>query len=241
MLLKAGAARSQLGYLWWLLEPALEASIFYIVFGIFFASGIPNFVAFLLVGLIPWTWFARSISNSHGSIARSQWALTNFPLHPVFFPLAEVGQDLVKQLLPFSILLIFLGVYGVSPTVYWIFLPLVIIAQFALIVGFACLFAAMIPLLEDLKHLIPTFLTMLMFASGIFYDPEVLLTDEWRSAYFLNPVASLLSMYRDCLLYGRMPSADHFLVVSVWVVILSVTTSFLIARLRFKYSRLILE
>lgn len=241
MLLRAGAARSQLGYLWWLLEPALEAAVFYVVFGIFFASGRPDFVAFLLVGLVPYTWFARSINNSHGSILGSKWALTNFPLHPVFFPLAEVGQDLIKQILPFAVLLLFLIFYGVSPTAYWLFLPIIVLAQFALIVSASCFLASLIPLVEDLKHLIPTVLTMAMFASGIFYDPEILLTAEWRSVYFMNPLASLLAMYRDCLLHGKLPSSDGFFVITVWVAMLSATTALLVSKLRFRYSRLIQE
>jgi len=39
-----------------------------------------------------------------------------------------------------------------------------------------------------------------MFASGIFYDATVVVTDEWREIYYLNPAASLLQIYRDVLM-----------------------------------------
>ena len=41
--LRAEAGKNQLSYAWWLLEPLLEASVFFVVFGIFLASGTENF------------------------------------------------------------------------------------------------------------------------------------------------------------------------------------------------------
>ena len=239
--LRSEAGKHQLSYIWWLLEPLLEAAVFYVVFGIFLAGGTPNFVAFLLTGLIPWTWFSRSVSNAMTSLKGAQWLLSNFKIHPAFFPLVELGQDAVKQLVTFGFLLGFLVFYGIAPTHSWLWLPLVMGLQLALVTGAASLAASLLPLLEDLKFLIATILQALMFASGIFYDARVLVTQEWTAFYFANPIASLLQMYRDVLLYGLPPNLTNVYVVLIWSVGLGLLAWLSLRHYRGRYARLILE
>ena len=151
MNLRAEATKNQLGYAWWLLEPILETAVFYLVFGIFLSGGTENFIAFLLTGLIPWTWFSRSVSNSMMSLKNASWLLNNFRLNPVFFPLVELGQDAFKQLATFGFLLSFLFLYGVEPADSWIWLPGVMLLQMLLVASIGCCVAAFIPLLVCLR------------------------------------------------------------------------------------------
>jgi lipopolysaccharide transport system permease protein len=241
MSLASSVRRTRLGYLWWVIEPVLEACVFYVVFGIFFGSSVQNFVAYLLVGLVPFTWLSRSISNASSSMLNARWALQNYRLHPVFFPLAEVLQDATKALFSGIILLIFLIFYGIPATTSWFWVPLIVLSQFALVTAVACFVSSVVPLMEDIKNLVPIVLTMTMFASGIFYDPNVLLTDEWRFYYFLNPMASLLNLYRNVLLYDATPSINSLLVVLAWASIFSALAFFLLKKFRNKFSRLIIE
>ncbi|MEM1145484.1 MAG: ABC transporter permease [Pseudomonadota bacterium] len=238
--LRAEAGRSQLGYAWWLLEPLLQASVFYVVFGVFLARTIENFVAFLLTGLIPWTWLNRSIGNSMGSLRASRGYLANFRIHPMFFPLLELGQDAVKQLFTFAFLVLFLLIYGINPTPYWMLLPFLMLLQMLLIIPVASFIASIIPLLEDLAYLVNTLLLLGMFASGIFYDPNVVVTDEWRSVYFLNPGACVIQAYRDIMLYARLPELYHIAVPLIWALFFSLLTLVSMSRLRRKYALLIL-
>jgi lipopolysaccharide transport system permease protein len=238
--LRAEAGRSHLGYAWWILEPLLQASVFYVVFGVFLARSIENFVAFLLAGLIPWTWFNRSIGNSMGSLRASRGYLANFRIHPIFFPLLELGQDAVKQFFTFGFLLIFLLFYGIHPTPFWLLLPALMLLQLLFIVPVAAFVASIIPLLEDLTYLVNTLLLLGMFASGIFYDANVVVTDEWRNVYFLNPAACLIDSYRDILLHGRMPELYHLGVVIAWALLFGALTFISMTWLRRKYALLVL-
>ena len=231
----------RLSYLWWILEPSFEACVLYVVFGIFMVPGINDFVAFLLIGLIPWTWFSRSVSNAMMSIRMGAWLLHSMKLNPVFFPLVEIGQDAVKQLVTFSLLLIFLTLYGIVPTGWWALVPIIMLLQLCLVITAGCLVAILIPFLEDLKYLIGTALLATMFASGIFYDPSELVTESWRTFFYANPVASLIGAYRAVLLYGEAPAILHITVVLIWILLLGVTGSTLLALNRNKYARLVAE
>lgn len=239
--LRAEAGRSHLGYAWWLLEPLLQVVVFYVVFGVFLARNVEDFVAFLLTGLIPWTWFNRSVNNTMGSLGASRGYLANFRIHPIFFPLLELGQDAVKQLVTFTFLLVFLLVYGIPASETWLLVPVVMLLQLILTVPIACFVASIIPLLEDLKYLVTTLLMMGMFASGIFYDATVVVTDEWRYIYYLNPAASLLQMYRDILMQGALPKIFHVSVVLGWAAGFTVLTAISMGRLRRRYALLVME
>lgn len=239
--LRSEAGRSYLGYAWWLLEPILHTLVFYLVFGIFLAQDREEFVPFLLTGLIPWTWFSRSVQNSMGSLRASQNYLANFRIHPMFFPMLELIQDLVKQVFTFAFLLLFLLAFGVQPTVTWSLLPAVVVLQFLLVVPIASFVASIIPLLEDLKYLVGTALMLCMFASGIFYEASTLVTDEWRGVFYANPMASLLQIYRDILLAGQLPECQQVLIVSAWAVMFALLTAYSMSKLRHRYALLVMQ
>ena len=239
--LQAEAKKSQLAYAWWLLEPLLEAAVFYVIFGIFLAREQDNFVPFLLVGLIPWTWFSRSITNSMTSLTGAQSFMVNFKIAPVFFPLVQLGQDMVKQIVTFSFLLLVLLLTGIKPTILWLGLPIVMLLQVFLVFSVGCFCAAIVPLMKDLTYLISTTLLAIMFASGIFYNPETLVTSEWQLYFYANPVASLIQIYRDVLMWNKIPDLYLFGYVLGWSIVLALLARFALNKYQHSYARIIQE
>src|SRR5262245_13320800 len=61
---------SALGYLWSLLKPLALFSVLYVVFTHFlkFGQGIPFYPAYLLLGIVLWTFFIESTNNGLRSI-----------------------------------------------------------------------------------------------------------------------------------------------------------------------------
>jgi lipopolysaccharide transport system permease protein len=59
--LRSEVSRTYLGYAWWLLEPALLVAALYLVFGVFYGRDANNFVAFLVLGKVPFLWFSKSV------------------------------------------------------------------------------------------------------------------------------------------------------------------------------------
>jgi len=224
MSLKAEAARTRISYAWWLLEPCLQTLVFYLVFGILMGDGSLEFLRFILTGLIPWTWFARSVQNSMLTLKGSGWLLSNTQINPFFLTLVEVGQDFVKQGITFTFLCLALLILGGGVTPSWLALPVLILLQLFFVTLLACLVAALVAMVEDLKYLVATGLLLVMFVSGVFYEPTEILLPSHQSWFFLNPVAALLEAYRQVLLGGFLPQWSHLLVVITW----SVITAFLL-------------
>lgn len=239
--LKSEASKSYLNYAWWVLEPALHVAVFYFVFDVMLNRGGPNFVVFLLCGQIPFLWFSRSVTNATGSIVIGRGMIVQMAIPKPFFPLLAVGQDVVKQTTVFGCLLLFLTIVGYQPSALWLTLPIVVLAQLLLVAAFSLLAAAITPYLPDFRFLINTGMTMLMFASGIFYDYRTVLNDEHKSLFLLNPLVNLIEAYRDLLVRQQMPDWPSLLVVTVFALFLITVMLIFYRRNDAAYARLVVQ
>ena len=94
-------------------------------------------------------------------------------------------------------------------------LPLLFTAQAIFTLGLGYLFAALNLFLRDVYHLVGVFITVWMFATPIFWPPDILLDpthpEKMRFSWILdvNPMHWLISCYREILIFGAWP--DWFL------------------------------
>jgi len=210
--LMAEARRGYMGMLWWVLEPVLYMSVFYVVFGLLFKRGGEGFVPFLLCGLVLWKWFDACVRQGAGSIRGNRLLIGQVYLSKSLFPAVVVVVNSVKFFIIFIIFLVFLLIYGVTPSAAWGWLPLLLLTQLLLIMAVSFLFAAVVPFLPDVKMLVDNAMTLLFFLSGVFFD-IARAPAEYRYYLDINPVAVLLHSYRQVLLEGVSP--DWLAVVTV--------------------------
>jgi len=212
--LRSEASQSYLSYAWWVFEPLMQMTVYYIVFDIFLHRGREDFVAFLLCGIIPWLWFSRSVGNSSRSIVQGQGLIGQTYLPKPFFPLVIIGQDLVKQQVVFLLLFGFLLYYGYTPSFQWLWLIPIVITQLLLIIAASLLVSFIVPFARDLQYLINAGLMMMMFGSGIFYSYESVLLPEHREIFLMNPMANLIVNYRGILMDGAEPRIGALMIIS---------------------------
>ena len=239
--LKAEARKSYLSYAWWILEPALFIGTFYLVFGVFMATQTPDFVMFLCIGKIPFLWFSRTVTNASSAIVQGKGLMNQVSIPKVFFPTVVILQDFFKSIIVFLLLFIIVYSYGFSINSAWLYLPIVIVVQLVFISAVALLGATLVPFIPDLKFIIATFVMMVMFGSGIFYDFREVILPEHQSLFLLNPMASLIDMYRQILLKGVAPNLYSLLnIMGFWVLCLIIFV-FCLRKLDPIYPRLVLE
>lgn len=203
--LKSEASKTYLGYIWWVLEPALYVAVLYLVFGVFRAQGGVEFVIFLVCGKIPFLWFSKSISNSTNSILGGRGLINQVAISKAFFPLMVVAQDLVKQFFVFIFMFIFLIWVGPEPNLNWIFIVFVMTTQLLLIVACSLFAASITPFLPDFRYIVTTGMVLLMLTSGIFFDYKRVILEKHQTLFLMNPMANLLKNYRQVLMEGAQP------------------------------------
>jgi lipopolysaccharide transport system permease protein len=239
--LRSEAAQSYLSYAWWLLEPLLELGIYYIVFAIFLKRGGDDFALFLICGIVPFTWFKKSVNNSGRSIVQGKGLISQTYLPKPFFPLVVVGQDLVKQTFVFLLMFSLLIYFGHYPDLNWLWLIPIVLTQLLLIIAACLVVSFVVPFARDLQFLISTGLMMLLFGSGVFYSYKDVLLQEHRQIFLLNPIANLLVSYRKVLLEDTEPLIFALFVIAVISVLVILLMQLLMKRYDNTLTRLALE
>ena len=212
--LRSEATQSYLSYAWWVFEPLLQMGVYYIVFDILLQRGGKDFVPFLLCGIVPWLWFARSVNNSSRSIVQGQGLISQTYLPKPFFPLVVIGQDLLKQQVVFLLLFGFLFYFSYFPDVNWFWLIPIVTTQLLLIIAISFVVSFVVPFARDLQYLINAGLMMTMFGSGIFYSYENVLLPQHREIFLMNPMANLIVSYRMVLMEGSPPMTGSLVVIA---------------------------
>jgi lipopolysaccharide transport system permease protein len=203
--LHAEARRYYISYLWWIIEPIFDMIVYYFVFSVFLQRGTPDFVPFLLIGLTSWKWFGATIQHGSQSIMQGKGLMLQVYLPKIVFPSIIILTDTFKFFIIFFILLVFLWAYGLVPNPAYVALPLVLFVELSLIVAVSFLCAAVTPFFPDLSIFIGHFLQLLLFLSGIFFNPRDF-SPEIQFWLFMNPMATLIVSFRDILMSGNLPN-----------------------------------
>ncbi len=239
--LRSEAAQSYLSYAWWLLEPLLQMGVYLIVFDIFLHRGTEDFVAFLLCGIVPWLWFAKTVGQSGKSITQGKGIISQTYLPKPFFPLVIIGQAMVKQAFVFALLFVFLVIYNFYPSVWWFWFIPIVLVQVLLITAASFVVAFVVPFARDLQYLINAVLMMMMFGSGIFYSYKDVLLPEHREIFLMNPMANLIVNYRLVLMEGTVPMAGSLVTIAFVSLLVIMLMSRLMRRHNNTLTRLALE
>jgi len=235
--LRAETERTYLGFLWWIFEPLLYMSVFFVVFELLLNRGTKDFVPFLLVGLTIWQWFKSCLSHGSETILAANQLMQHVHLPKVIFPIILIFTDTVKFIFIFTLLLIFLWFYGYGIGLHYLALPAVLITQLLLTTALVFFLAAIVPFLPDLRYVVENLLMAVFFMSGIFLASESV-PEAYRGYYYLNPMVNLIESYRNILMFHEWPSFTALLIISSLSLVGIGLATRLIARFEYVYPKI---
>jgi lipopolysaccharide transport system permease protein len=199
--LKSEISRNTFAYLWWILEPLIYLLVFYLVFGVLLQRGGPDYVPFLLIGLTIFMWFSKSISGCASSIISHNNLINSILVPYEIFPMITVTQVTLKHFFSFVAMFMILYILEIRANIDWMNIIFLFILQYIILLDLAFIVSLMVVYLRDIKFIIPSFLTLLMFGSGIFYDYK-LIDQNYHFIFELNPLSYLVTGYRDIILHN---------------------------------------
>lgn len=217
--LKVRYRNSVLGFLWSLVNPLLMMLVFTVVFQVMLPQNIRAFPIFVLCALLPWNWFSASLNEAIPSVVNNAHLINKVYFPREVLPLSVVLANGVNFLLALLVLFAVIFVYGVHLSLGTLLLPAVILIQLMFTLGVAFILATINVFYRDTGVIMEVILLAWFFLTPIFYTVTVL--PEYRTIlgltvpvqrlmYVLNPMASLISAYRDILwgsLQGGPPGA----------------------------------
>jgi ABC-type polysaccharide/polyol phosphate export permease len=173
----------------------------------------------VLCGLLPWNFLSAGILTGISSIT-SNGNLVNKVYFPrEVLPLSSVLANLVNFLLALVVLFVLLLIFQ-TPISPWIWLlPVVILLHTAFVLGLALILSTLNVFYRDTLMVMDVIMLAWFFLTPVVYSLQILpesyellgrTVDIQRLVYIFNPMASIISTYRDLLYFGYRTDLDFF-------------------------------
>jgi len=195
--------RSYLGILWSLLEPILMTIVLTIIFGTLFGNPDPTYPLYILCGRLLFTFFSNATNTSLRTIRNNAPMIKKVYVPKYLYVLSSMLSNYIIFLISLIVLVGFALVLKVYPTVhiFMIWLPLILL--FLLSFGVGMILATIGVFFRDMEYLWSVAMTIIMYASAIFYYPERILNSSFAWILQYNPLYHIIALFRSCV-YGEI-------------------------------------
>lgn len=203
---------SVMGLMWSFVSPILLLAMYTLVFSVVFkarwGAGEPEsraqFAVLLFVGMIVHSLFSETLLRAPTLILTNVSYVKKiiFPLE--ILPVVAMGASVFHAMV--SVLVLTVTLVLINGFLPWtaIFLPLVLLPLIVLSLGIAWALASLGVFLRDVAQPIGVVMTLLLFASPVFY-PVSALPEYIQPWMMLNPLTFIIEQARAVLIFGQPP------------------------------------
>jgi lipopolysaccharide transport system permease protein len=224
--------QTALGASWAIIQPFFTMVVFSLFFGKLAkipSDGVP-YPIFSFAALVPWTFFATSLTNASNSLVGSSNLIKKVYFPRLAIPIATVLSGLIDFLVAFVMLVAMMIWYGVTPTARIFWLPLFLLLAVVTSLGVGLWLSAMNVRYRDVKYIVPFLTQFWLFATPVAY-PSSLLGGKWRVVYALNPMVGVVEGFRWSLLGTKSNLGVVGIVSSFAAVLMLFTGAFYFRRM----------
>lgn len=203
-------ARSSLGALWHILHPLAQAAILALVLAEVMGMRLPRmtdraaYPVYLMAGNAAWGLFTEIFNRCLTVFITYSGSLKKISFPRLCLPVIVWGSAMVNHAMLLAAIFVVYIALGHPPTLTWLALPLgvLLISMFAfglgLLLGIINVFA------RDVAEVAGILLQIWFWLTPIVYSAEIV-PERFRWLLALNPLAPLVRIYQDALLYNRWP------------------------------------
>jgi len=234
--LKARYRGSVFGFLWSFINPLLLLLIYTFVF----TTVIPNeeprtrpYALFMFSGILPWTWFATSLSDAAGSLLAGGNLIKKVLFPAEVLPIVSVLANMVHFFFGLTILVLFLLFYRHYPSLSdLVWFPVAVAIEFVFATALALLLSALTVHFRDIRDILSNVLTLWFFATPIIYpwfQPNV---QRFHTLFNVNPFTHLAVAYQEILFFGHIGHWRWLLALGAASIVLFLVCYWVFDRLR---------
>lgn len=202
---------SSLGLVWAVLSPLMLMGIFTFVFTFVFPGRLPGkdgalpFVIWLISGYGPWLAINEGLSTATSSVVGNSGIVKNIAFKSELLPIVGALLGLVPLFISFFVLIGLQLASGELPGPGYLLLPIIVVLHIAFISGLGLFLAALNVFVRDTALALPNVLTLLLFASPIFY-PLTAYPPTLQVILQFNPFYVIAECYRVAVVDGTLPA-----------------------------------
>lgn len=224
----AGAASTNaLGRVWMVLNPILDGAAYYLVFHILLGAGrgVPNFIAYLIVGVFLFRYTSQAITNGSRAISGNLSIVRAFRFPRATLVIASNIREFL-QFVPTLVVMVVL-VLLIPPmepiTWRWLLMIPLLTLQTLFNVGLSFLLARFVARWADLSNLIAFGTRIWLYLSAVFFSAARFEhVPALSTVMHLNPMYCVLDIARQSMLYGTDADPMRWIVLTAWTVALLV-------------------
>lgn len=201
--IKVRYKQTVLGAAWAVFQPFMSMVVFTVFFGKLVKVPSENlpYPIFVYAGLLPWTFFANSLSAASHSLIGQTHLISKVYFPRLLIPISTLGAFTLDFMISLGILLIMMLYYQIYPGIKLLVFPLLFVATMLTAVGVGAFLSALCVAYRDVKYMVPFLIQLWMFLTPVIYPPSIVPAD-WRWILAVNPMYGLVNGFRAAFL-GR--------------------------------------
>ncbi|MFI8822203.1 ABC transporter permease [Streptomyces sp. NPDC053431] len=170
--LTAQYSQARLGQIWQVMNPLLNAAVYYAIFGVLMdvQRGIPDYVPFLITGVFVWTFTSQTIMTGTRAISGNLGLVRALHFPRASLPIALALQQLQQLVFSLGALVAILFCFGEFPRWSWLLAIPALSLQTLFGTGLALAMARLAARTPDITQLMPFVLRTWMYASGVMWS-----------------------------------------------------------------------
>lgn len=196
-----------IGVVWAVIQPVLTMVVFSIIFGYIAklpSGGLP-YPILVFTALLPWQFFAHSMSASSQSVVGNAGIIQKVYFPRLVIPTSAVISGLIDFCISFIILIGMMAWYRIIPTSNIIFLPIFILLAFMSALAVGLWLSALNVEFRDVFYVVPFLVQAGQFLSPVAYSSAIV-PEKFIYFYSLNPMVGVIDGFRWSLLGAAAPN-----------------------------------
>lgn len=219
--LKVRYKQTELGIAWAVLQPFFTMIVFSLVFGRLAGlgadtGGIP-YPVFSFAALLPWTYFAATVTRASGVLVDSASLVTKVYFPRLLLPLSSTVSGVVDLGIAFIVLIGLMLFYGLVPTWGVLMIPLFVLLAAGAALGVGLWLAALNVEYRDVRFLTPFLVQTWMYLTPVVY-PISRVPARFQALYAVNPMVGVVEGFRWAL-FGQTHFPAAALAISVAITV----------------------
>jgi ABC-type polysaccharide/polyol phosphate export permease len=201
--------QSLLGVAWVALGPISLMLVFTLVFtrlGYGSTNGAP-YPLFVLIGLIPWTFFSASVLTGGMSLTANTPLLNKLYCPREVFPLATIVAAGVDALVSTLVLAALFAIEGYAPTREIYYAPIMLLILATCTFGITLAVAGTAVYIQDIRVALPIAIQIGFFVTPVAYSTDLVASSRKVVMLYsaLDPLVPVIDGLRRVVLFGQSP------------------------------------